>query len=72
MFILQAEVVSDVATKFYLVAFLFENFRGMLGYSVRIVPLVSASSHLISYLPYRRVSSSVFLTASFTVQSVLS
>lgn len=72
MFTLQVKVPSALATKFHLVAFLFENIRGMLGYSVRIVPLVSANSHLLICLPYRRVSSSLFLTASFAVQSVLS
>lgn len=72
MFTVQAKVPSDLATKFYLVDFLFENVRGMLAYSVGIVPLVSASSHLIICLPYRRFSSSLFLTASFAVQAVLS
>lgn len=72
MFTLQAKVLSGLASRFYLVAFLFEDGRGMLGYSVRIVPLVSASSHLRICLLYRRASSSFFLTASFAVQSVLS
>lgn len=69
MFTLQVKVLSDLATKFYLVAFMFENFRGMLDYSVSIVPLGSASSHLIICLPYRRVSSS-FFSDSFLYCSV--
>lgn len=69
VFTLQVKVLSDLATEFYLVAFIFENFRGMLGYSVSIVPLDSASSHLIICLSYRRVSSS-FFSDSFLYCSV--
>lgn len=43
-----------------------------MDYSVSIVPLFPASLHFMSCFPFRRVVSSISLTASFTVQSVLS